>query len=1051
MKKNAHPRILGIHMLAAFLLLACLPASGGGAMAKDSYYTEAQVYRSRPDPRKEIYLGHVGVTGLMVRIDPGVVVRVQGTAPDTPAHNKFERDEIISGVNAIALQGRNPIVTLGSALTEAEATDGILLFDVQEKKDGPKKQVRIVIPVLGAYSRTWPLKCEKSRKIIRQAAEFYATDKEFRRKYFGARGVESALASLFLLSTGDDRYVPWVKDYLSQFLARIDQVGDHTWHNGYNGVVCAEYYLRTGDESVLPLLQYYCDDARRRQKFGCGWVHWGGGVSPGYVAGGLMNPAGSQVLTTLLLSKECGLKVDDKTLLGALRFWYRFAGHGTVPYGDHRPEGGLGSNGKDGMSAAAMLIASGAQGDATIYRRATEHLSMSMITSYPVLSSGHGDDGRGDAIWRGIASTYLIDKRPAEYHEAMDRLRWWHDICRRPSGGFGVSTCYRFNDIGSGAGVALAYTAPLKTLRITGAPRSRYAKDFTLPEQLWGRDSDLAFLSIEHNPDYKKHGEKEPVHIPFFKFGCAYLKPSFDPKTVSKQEILKNVYHPRYVIRAQAAKALRAIGGLDELETLLTDRDPRVRRAALDGIIDYNYWFSMGRNTLKTEELTPKMIASIRKMLTDPEEAWWVVDGALMAMKIAPPQVIKEALPLILPWTTHEDWWLREASFLALSGLHKDDDLYVEHLPTIITMMIDEYHTQPRARMTDSLKRALKDIGKESPAGRLIVAGLMRAARESVIIPDQGPSKRSAEGAYNVLLAVNAALERAPETAVGVAQVMKSRFNILGTRQIIDLLATPNSNPEAKRRGLYAAREKLPPDQKGELTDILYNDYRQELMKRWKTAPQGANELGAALTSTLADLTRLRNPSAGWSAIGTPLPAERVWRFVSVDPPAGVKLERKGGGFCQIPLPARFERWYMSEFDDSAWKSGKAPIGVGVFEQRNVSFKNNSAWGDGEFLLARTTFELGDREYESYRISVLANRGYTIYLNGRQIHDYIWWKKQPHYRQIPMNVAQVKLLRKGTNALAVYAKSQQVKGKQEGQMNVFLEGLSLGDPEQAGR
>ena len=39
--------------------------------------------------------------------------------------------------------------------------------------------------------------------------------------------------------------------------------------------------------------------------------------------------------------KECGVNVDQKTLLGALRYWYRFTGHGTVPYGDHRPEGGL--------------------------------------------------------------------------------------------------------------------------------------------------------------------------------------------------------------------------------------------------------------------------------------------------------------------------------------------------------------------------------------------------------------------------------------------------------------------------------------------------------------------------------------------------------------------------------------------------------------------------------------------------------------------------------------------------------------------------------------
>ena len=91
---------------------------------------------------------------------------------------------------------------------------------------------------------------------------------------------------------------------------------EHTWNNGYNGIACGEYYLRTGDRSVLPILQHFCDDAKKRQKFGCGWTHWGTGVSPGYVAGGLMNPAGAQVLTTLLLGKECGVEVDDEGLLG---------------------------------------------------------------------------------------------------------------------------------------------------------------------------------------------------------------------------------------------------------------------------------------------------------------------------------------------------------------------------------------------------------------------------------------------------------------------------------------------------------------------------------------------------------------------------------------------------------------------------------------------------------------------------------------------------------------------------------------------------------------
>ena len=62
-------------------------------------------------------------------------------------------------------------------------------------------------------------------------------------------------------------------------------------------------------------------------------------------------------------------------------------------------------------------------------------------------------------------------------------------------------------------------------------------------------------------------------------------------------------------------------------------------------------------------------------------------DGALMALRFAPAEEIDKCLPLIMPWTTHSDWWLRESAFTALSGLEKDDELYLKIAPTLLTMM----------------------------------------------------------------------------------------------------------------------------------------------------------------------------------------------------------------------------------------------------------------------------------------------------------------------------------------------------------------------------
>jgi len=1016
---------------------ACLCASADAA-AGEGYYTEEQVYKSRPNPSREKPFGHIGVTGVMARVYPGAIVKVEQTVPGSPAAGKLKKGEIITGINGVSLKGRNPFVTLGNALTKAEATDGRMVFGVTSADGKSERKETVSIPVLGAYSKTWPLDCGKSRKIIGQAAEFYADKRKF-----NEGGIPGALACLFLLSTGDDKYVPRVKAYFDAFPKDVEKIGDHTWNNGYNGIACGEYYLRTGDASVLPILQYYCDDAKKRQKFGCGWTHWGTGISPGYVAGGLMNPAGAQELTTLLLGKECGVNVDEGTLLGALRFFYRFAGHGTVPYGDHRGEGGLGSNGKDGMIAAAMQIATGARGDVTIYEKARQYLAMSMIDSYPVLVMGHGDEGRGDGIWRGIVTSYLVKEKPDLYREAMDRLTWWHDLSREPGGSIGIATLAWENGVigSSGPGMGLSYAAPLRTLRITGAPRSKYAKDFTLPENLWGTEADRAFLAIDHNPKYCDYGPDEPAHIPFYALGGAYHQPEKDLKSLPREVLLKNVYHRNYMIRAQAGKALRAVGAFDELEKLLRDPDPRVRRAALDGLIDYNYWFSIGRNPISTDRFSPAMLEAVTKMLSDPAESWWVADGALMALKFAPAKHIHARRSLIMPWTKHADWWLRESAFLALSGLEKDDALYLEILPTLLTMATDEYHTQPRGRMMNHLQGVLKRKTPTSPAGKLIVAGLQKAIEASEI----KTGLRSPEGAYNVIQAVKACLQNDPTTAVFVAQAMQGRFSVLGTGDLVTLVAAPNANPEGRPYGLYTALAKQSPQQREELTDILLKVYRQELINRMN-AEKGENR---ALVDTIIDLTRLRKPIAGWKPLGKVAPAERVWRFTSFDPltEKDRKPLREKKRFRVIQLPDELKGWYAADCDDSKWQKGRAPIGVGDFRRGRAFFENRSDWGKGEFLVMRTTFEVDALDCDSYRLSILARQGFRVHLNGHAIHTYVWWKDMPHYRAIILDAGQSKHLKKGTNVLAAYGNVEYDKKTHEpcGQMDLFIEGLKKSD------
>ena len=1054
-KNERKGQTAGLWVMVLLLQSMTLVPTAAAAQNPSEYYTEPQIYGMRPNPIQEYDFGPIGVTGIEARIYPGVTVTVEATQPNTPAAGKFNKGDIIVGVNGVSLKGKDPFVTLGTALTEAEATDGVLAFDVKPGKEGQVKKVAIKIPVLGVYSKTFPLKCAKSNKIIKQAAEFYS-GKDRLKRY----GFFNALACLFLLSTGDDQYVPRVKEYFSQFLTgdgRVKGIGEMTWDNGYNGIACAEYYLRTGDKSVLPILQYYCDDAKNRQYWNKGWNHWGQGINPAYEgAGGLMNCAGTQVLTTLLMGKACGVNVDEKTLLGALKFWYRFAGHGAIPVSDNRNWFVLRSGGRDGSTAAAMQIASGAQGDVSIYRQAKEYLSMSALTSWPAR------EYNWEVIWHSLSGAFMLEYDPDMYYQTQQRFRWSYDLHRQVSGGFYFPPGHdSLNETDAGISLALGYTAPLKTLRITGAPRSKYAKDFTLPEHLWGTDADRAFLSSKNNPDFHKYGQDEEIYIPFRQLPIRLQYRPQDVAQLPLNTMLKDVRHARYVIRVGAAKALRMNKQFGELEKLLRDPDPRVRRAGLDGIIDYKPWCSSlvwGTYALKAQEYTPGMIKAITDILANPKEAWYVTDGALLALYNAPVDAIKRNIPHILPWTTHEEWWLRESSFSALMGLQKDDALFLKYLPTLVDMYVKEYYANPNINMRTMFVEALQQKRNDSPAGKLIIAGLVRAVLESTVLPDVGKNRRSQEGAFNVIQAALACSKLAPEAAAELAEAIAKggRLATLDTANILSILTATDGKVQDRYVGLYPALQTVDPQQKKQLADILFDSFRPELIKRLDAVDEKDK---SQLIDMVVDLTKLKKQIGGWQAVGSPTPTERIWRYHSFDPPTEKdklhpRVEKR---FRDVTLPAGMDKWYMPGFDDSKWKSGAAPIGVGVFKAHshgvmwtatpNRSFKNNSDWGDGEFLLMRTTFDVTDLDYDYYRIRILSDQGYHIYLNGKKIHSFGWFQHFPRYEQIMLSDVIRKNLKKGANTLAVYCNVRYEQDKKTGdyhpvgQMDLWIEGL----------
>ena len=757
---------------------------------------------ARPiDPAKSYPKFHIGVTGINATVEEGLLVTVHSTEPGTPAAGKFQKGDVLVAVNGAAMSDPEPYIALGNAITAAEAGDGKLAFAV--KRGDAEAQIDIVIPVLGAYSKTWPLNCKKSDTIVRQAAAFIAKDLHVK----PIRRDKGYLGALALLSTGEDKYLPIVKARLMKF-----RNSSQTWQNGYFGITMAEYYLRTGDKDVLPLLQSICDDSAARQVYR-GWGHWGFGYSPGYTQGGLMNAAGAQILTTLILAKECGVKVNPKTFHDALAFFYRFAGHGSMGYGDHRPEMWHGANGKNGMLAAPLSLLEGKS-----YRMAAEHIGLDMADSYMHLGTGHGSTFC-DHTWRGLAAVHLPKDKQHHYRRCLDKLTWCFDLARRPDGGFSLLNLggYVAEHPVWAHGLVLTYTAPRKTLRITGAPRTRYSQKVSAPARPWGRPADLEFLRTDYcegfgDEQFEPHQIKNKFAELPKKMPAHYrnVKPWRGDTRAATAFCVKMIRHYHPVFRDSAAKSLVALGAMDELVEALEHPDCRVRRAALDGIDNYRAFFRDQEGPLPRAVVSEKFLPSIEKILANPEISMWELDGAMCALSRAEPADIAKHLDLARKHLSHEDWWLRESAANMIMGLAGDEKLLASELPALLDCVRKETHIPPRRHLMEALNHVMRSRAASQEIKDQIIHGMVRVQRELGI--EKG--YRAAIGLNNKYETAGFLLSNSPQTA---SQVLDEYERILSQsdyaagkwHHLGALMTGHRSNP-----GLLNAIAKLPEDQR---------------------------------------------------------------------------------------------------------------------------------------------------------------------------------------------------------------------------------------------
>ena len=362
------------------------------------------------------------------------------------------------------------------------------------------------------------------------------------------------------------------------------------------------------------------------------------------------------------------------------------------------------------MAAAAALTP---DGENSLYAKARDVCAIQSFYTTSFMLHGHTGGGIGE-IWRSAAMGLLHDKKPKQYREFMDNRQWHYDLSRRFDGSFGILGGSGYDKEQWGVAYPLAYTIPRKTLRIAGAPRTKFSKPYQLPKQLWGTEADNAFLSFEAVSD--KAGEKQDLSGETLAddSSLAFIRRFHGSQQPTDDEIRRYVHHQEHNIRNIAAfKALginsgyigwKAGGGkvrMNLVMEFLKHHDPRVRRVMFGALLN------------KPDVITSEVFELAAQAARDPHESWWVKDAALQVIGRGSVEQVLPLVDTLLPYLKHEEDWLKNAALTALTPVVADERCYKRVLPAIGDLVRNNQRVSITRGLTGGIRDKLKAAGPE--------------------------------------------------------------------------------------------------------------------------------------------------------------------------------------------------------------------------------------------------------------------------------------------------------------------------------------------------
>jgi len=502
-------------IVVSFILPILLCFSGHAFAIKDADNQGrwSQPCGAGPDAVVPGFLVNMGPTGARGILKERSYV-VKYIFAKSPASGVLELDDEVYGANGKKFSehtfgGGNhglegPLQDLGLAIEDSEGEDGVLRLMVERGEE--KLELDVQLEKLGRFADTFPVNCKKT-EILRDRAYEYLMDHPG-----GVSSQGRCVATLALLSSDDSKVFKAGKKMALEWNEPYNET-TWSWHLGFQGITLAEYYLLTGDRSVLKTLESTMELLDKSQWKG-EIQHWkseqvkntdqsildkhqalyAGGfshtpypviVERGGGGYGPMQWPTCLALMTWQLGKQCGIELDSEVIDRSFQFLdYGTKESGSIAYGgeftlnngpvDWENWKANSRNGGSHKSGLGYLVYKLSPERTESKKMMKTHLS-NIDAAYKDMPNGHADAMMG-LTW-GWAGTYASDdeklkKKISDYYKAWINLARCHgsdSYVILPGRDYADSAYYRGNIRNhTTAAVAFLYSYSTPKLRIQG-------------------------------------------------------------------------------------------------------------------------------------------------------------------------------------------------------------------------------------------------------------------------------------------------------------------------------------------------------------------------------------------------------------------------------------------------------------------------------------------------------------------------------------------------------------------------------------------------------